>query len=166
MKNHVSFLNYHSTNTSYSSPFTCCSYQKDRRARPGNLPNKQRSFRNGGALDRKLFLLLFFLSLKVWSLEGMPSRNLKFTCIAPQTDCGGPIKLPTLLEMGYPTRGRQALCYPPVHFIRPRLWSYCNYKLWPAECQRVSDLKYFSSPIGRLKNIRYRQTVTCSLRHG
>jgi hypothetical protein len=127
MKNRVSFLSYHSTNASYSSPFTCCSYQKDRRTKPGNLPNKQSSFRNRRTLDRNLFLLLLFFVLKVWSLEGMLSRSLQSTRIASQPSCGGPIKLPTLLEMGYPTRGRQAVCDPPVHFIRPRLWFYCNY---------------------------------------
>ena len=29
---------YHSTNAPYSSPSTCRPYQKDKRARPGNLP--------------------------------------------------------------------------------------------------------------------------------
>ena len=65
MKNHVSFLNYHSTNISYSSSFTFCSYQNDGRANPGNLPNKQGSFRNRGTLDRKQFSILFVLSLEV-----------------------------------------------------------------------------------------------------
>jgi hypothetical protein len=45
---------YHSTSTPYLCAFTCCSYQKDERAKPGNLP-KSNLFSDigGGALDRK-----------------------------------------------------------------------------------------------------------------
>jgi len=34
------FSEYHSTNTSYSSSAMSCSYQKDKRAKPGNLPKR------------------------------------------------------------------------------------------------------------------------------
>jgi hypothetical protein len=42
---------YHSTKAPYSSSSTCCRYQKDKRAKPGNLKNNQRFFGNRGASD-------------------------------------------------------------------------------------------------------------------
>jgi len=42
---------YHSTDTPHSSPTTCCSYQKDKRTRPGDLQTKRALTTFGGALD-------------------------------------------------------------------------------------------------------------------
>jgi len=46
----------HSTFSLYSSSSTCCSYQKDKRAKPGNLRTKQCSVVNRGAFDSKVLL--------------------------------------------------------------------------------------------------------------
>ena len=50
----VSPCPYHSTFALYSSPSTCCSYQKDKRAKPRNLRTKQCSVVTLGALDSKV----------------------------------------------------------------------------------------------------------------
>jgi hypothetical protein len=42
---------------------TCCSYQKDKRAKPGNLPKIRVFFGPQGVLDRKV-LSLFFAEFK------------------------------------------------------------------------------------------------------
>jgi hypothetical protein len=58
---------YHSTNASYSALSTCCAYQKEKRAKAGNLPER-RSFGNRGALDmNKLNVVCFSImqSMKV-----------------------------------------------------------------------------------------------------
>jgi len=41
---------------------TCCSHQKDKWAKPGNLPKKQYSFGNLGVLDRKVLSPIPILS--------------------------------------------------------------------------------------------------------
>jgi hypothetical protein len=43
---------YHSTNDSYSSSSTCCSYQKDKRAKPGNLLEAM-PFRKSGCVGQR-----------------------------------------------------------------------------------------------------------------
>jgi len=49
----VSPCQYHSTNDPHSSSSTCCSYLKDERAKPGNLPNQQCCFGNREGFDGK-----------------------------------------------------------------------------------------------------------------
>jgi hypothetical protein len=59
----VSSCQYHSTNVPYPPPFTCCSYLKDREAKPGNLPKKNNLSENGAHRIEKY--LHFFFPLKI-----------------------------------------------------------------------------------------------------
>jgi hypothetical protein len=57
----VFLCQYHSAFIPYWSSSTCCSYQKNKRAEPENLPKISAVFGNRGTLDKKvLSLLLFF----------------------------------------------------------------------------------------------------------
>ena len=51
----VSPCQYHSTNAPHSSSSTCCSYLKDKRAMPGNLPKQQYCFGKREGFDTKYF---------------------------------------------------------------------------------------------------------------
>jgi hypothetical protein len=51
---------YHSTNTPYSSSSTCCSYQKDKRAKLENFENAM-AFGNRGAVDRKHLIFVLYV---------------------------------------------------------------------------------------------------------
>ena len=76
---------YHSTNTPHSPSSTCCSYQKDKRAQPGNL-QKQCCFVNRKTLGRKnlslysfCYWLLFFA--KYSFLRGLDlNLSINSTC--------------------------------------------------------------------------------------
>ena len=58
---HISFqvfpCQYYSTNSQYSSSPAYCCHQKDKRAKPGNLPKSSVLSEIGGTLDRKLLPL-------------------------------------------------------------------------------------------------------------
>jgi len=55
----VSPRHYHSTSAPYPSSSTCFSYQKERKAKPGNVSKKQCCFGNREALDIKYLHFVF-----------------------------------------------------------------------------------------------------------
>jgi len=50
---------YHSTNAPYFSSSTCCSYQKDKRAKPGDLPKSDVLAESGESWGERYFHLVF-----------------------------------------------------------------------------------------------------------
>jgi hypothetical protein len=52
---------YHSTNGPHPYTPTCCSYQKDKLTKPGNLPKKAKLFRKSGSIYRKVLSHLPYL---------------------------------------------------------------------------------------------------------
>jgi hypothetical protein len=62
---------YHSTIAPYSSSPTCCSYQKDKWAKIGNLPEKAMLFRKYGVIGQKS---TFTLTVR-WLIT-----NIEFSC--------------------------------------------------------------------------------------
>jgi hypothetical protein len=56
------------------SSFTCCSYQKEERAKAGKLPKEQRWYVNLGALDVRVFYDLE--SVKVGAVKGEVGKEI------------------------------------------------------------------------------------------
>jgi hypothetical protein len=83
---------YHTTNAPYSSSSTRSSYQKDKRAKPGNLTKSRLLSEKGENCIGKYFYLFFmlqnFVSWHRWTIAALSSRRSGlYTATVPVT-CG------------------------------------------------------------------------------
>jgi len=91
----VSSCQYHSTNASYSFLSTCCSYQTDKRAKPGNLNTNWYLLEIGEHLESKIFCFLWVGEGRrvKWILTFRSVRRISFFFSCGQPKRGGPYKL-------------------------------------------------------------------------
>ena len=109
---------YHLTNAAHSSSSTCCSYQKDKQTKPGNLPES-----NGLADNRRVVSASIFTSVfqNALSSGGYATALNKRAAVCWQQPCNS-----SALVLHH--EQSSTLRYKPVHSadtVHRQAWSTC-----------------------------------------